>query len=79
MVAKINFLCQLIANGTPSTLPPILYGNNKTLGVIFIKEKKKIKLGSIFSFFFNSFFNLLKKLKAHNFLPLNINEPKNIL
>jgi hypothetical protein len=70
LVANINFLCQLIAKGTPSTLPPILYGNKRTLGVILINEKKKIKLGSILSFCFNSYLILLKKLNAHNFLPL---------
>jgi hypothetical protein len=53
LVAKIIFFCQLIAKGTPSTLPPILKGNNNTLGVILTNEKKKTRFGSNFSFNFN--------------------------
>jgi hypothetical protein len=78
LVAYVNFFFQEIGKGTPCTLPPILYGNNSTLGVIFNIEKKNVKLGSIFSRFFNSIFNLLKKLKAHNFRPRKIKDPKKI-
>jgi hypothetical protein len=79
LVANINFLFKEIGKGTPSTLPPIFNGNNKTVGEIFIIEKKNKRLGSTPSFIFKLYFNFKNKLKAHNFLPLKIKEPKNIL
>jgi hypothetical protein len=76
---NVIFLFDDIGKGTPSILPPHLYGHNNTAGATFAKEKKNIILGSKFSKLFNLYFNFLIKLYAHIFLPLFIKNPKNIL
>jgi hypothetical protein len=61
-IENVIFLLDDIGNGTPSSLPPHLYGHNNTAGAILTKEKKNTKLGSYFSIFFNLYFNFLMKL-----------------
>ena len=78
-IAYVIRLNSLIGKGTPYLTLPKGKTPNKTSGVICNKETNKIKYGSKCSFFFNNFLIIKKLLKANNFLPFFIKEPKNNL